>query len=183
MIVALVGMAGSGKTLVSYNLEKRGFKRIRFGDITDDHLERKGLDNTEENERKIRESLRKEYGMAAYAKLNLPKIQEHKGKVVIDGLYSYEEYEFLKEKLGDKLFLVAVYSSPETRYERLVERSERSLTKEQARIRDKTELENLNKAAPIAMADYTLLNVGTLYDLENNIDELIEWLEDETKLG
>ena len=123
--------------------------------------------------------------MAAYAILSMPKIKEaiKENNVVIDGLYSWEEYEYLKKEFGDKLIVLAIYSPPEMRYARLPERETRSLTREQAQSRDKTEIENLNKAAPIAMADYTLMNVSTLFDLKEKFEEFLEWAneEDENK--
>ncbi len=181
-LVALVGMTGSGKTEISNLIKEKGFIRIRFGDITDEILEQKGLALNEDNERSFRENIRKEHGMAAYAKLNLEKIQNalKTKSVVIDGLYSWEEYLYLKEKLP-KIIIVAVYSSPKQRYERLENRKVRPLTKEQSSTRDVKEIKNLNKAPPIAMADYTILNVGTMFDLENNVSKFMEWLNQNEK--
>src|SRR5574342_69439 len=97
-VVAIVGMTGSGKSEVARVFAENGFHRIRFGDITDEEVARRGLKLNEENERRVRELLRKEHGMAAYAKLNLPKIDSamEQWDVVIDGLYSWEEYLVLK---------------------------------------------------------------------------------------
>ena len=73
-LVAVVGMAGAGKTEVARIFEEHRFTRIRFGDVTDEEVKRRGLQLNEENERYIRELLRQEHGMSAYAELNLPKI-------------------------------------------------------------------------------------------------------------
>ena len=180
-LIAIVGMAGSGKSELSKLFGKKGFRSIRFGDITDKFLKDRGLALSEENEKKVREGLRKEHGMEAYAKLNVPRIDEaiKEGDVIIDGLYSWEEYQFLKEKYGKRIIILALYAPPEMRYERLNEREIRPLTREQAQSRDIREIENLNKAAPIAMADYTMLNVGTLFDLGENLDKFLLWLEEE----
>jgi len=177
-LIALVGMAGSGKSSVA-KLFGKDYSLIRFGDITDEILNKKNLEITEENERDLREKMRAEHGMGAYAKLNLEKIRTgiKKNNVVIDGLYSWEEYLILKKEFP-KILLVAVYTPPNLRYERLSERPERTLTKEQGEERDKKEIKNLNKAPPIVMADYTILNVGTEFDLKNNFDKFIEWLEE-----
>ena len=169
-LIATVGMAGSGKSVVTRMIEKLGYKRIRFGDITDELLQKKGLSLTEENEKKEREELRAKYGMAAYAKMNLPKIEDalEKTNVILDGLYSWEEYLLLKEKFP-KMIVLAIYTPPELRYERLLDRDVRPLTREQGIKRDKMEIENLHKAGPIAIADYTLYNVGTMFDFEKNL--------------
>ncbi len=174
-IVSIVGMPGAGKSEIARIFEEKGFSRIRFGDLTDREVKRRGLPLNEKNERSVRESLRKEHGMAVYAKLNLPAIDAavKAGDVVIDGLYSWEEYVFLKEHYGEAFSVVAVWSSPSTRYARLARRRERSLSREEAAGRDKAEIENVNKGGPIAMADFTLLNEGSLEDLRQATSETI----------
>lgn len=118
-LVSIVGMAGSGKSEVAKIFENNGFVKIRFGDITDREISRRGLGLNEENERYIRQQLRKEHGMSAYAKLSLSKIDYllKSVDVVVDGLYSWEEYTLLKSRYGSHLTVVAVWASPETRYE------------------------------------------------------------------
>jgi dephospho-CoA kinase len=174
-IVSIVGMAGAGKSEVSRVFEQNGYTRIRFGDVTDEEVSKRGLELNEENEHKIRLLLREEHGMAAYAKLNLTRIDSalQRTDVVIDGLYSWEEYTYLKGLYGDNLYLVAVWSSPETRYARLANRAQRRLTPEQAAQRDKTELENLAKGGPIAMADFTIVNESSREDLIREAERIV----------
>jgi len=173
-VVSIVGMAGSGKSEVARVFERNGFKRIRFGDITDEEIKRRGLNLNEENERDVRQQLRKEHGMAAYAKLNLPKIDVllKSTDVVVDGLYSWEEYTLLKSCYGDDFHVVAVWASPETRYNRLSKRKVRPLTMEETAGRDVAELENINKGGPIAMADFTIINETSLEDLTREAEKI-----------
>jgi dephospho-CoA kinase len=174
-VVSIVGMTGAGKSEVSRVFEQNGFIRIRFGDVTDEEIKKRGLKLNEENERYIRELLRQEHGMSAYAKLNLPKIDsalEH-SDVVIDGLYSWEEYTLLKTHYGEDLWLVAVWASPRTRYQRLTTRRERHLTLEEAVNRDTAEIENTNKGRPIAMADFTIINESSLEDMRQEAERII----------
>jgi dephospho-CoA kinase len=177
-VVALVGMAGAGKSEVANVFERNGYLRIRFGDITDREVERRGLRLNETNERLVREALRAEHGMAAYAKLSLPDIDRalERASVVVDGMYSWEEYLLLKKYYGDKMCVVAVWSSPRKRYFRLSVREIRPLNHKEAEQRDKSEIENLNKGGPIAMADFTLKNESTLGNLERQTLKLIERL-------
>ena len=167
-VVSIVGMAGSGKSEVARLFQENGFSKIRFGDVTDEEIKRRGLELSEKNERYIRELLRQEQGMAAYAKLNLPAIDSalEYSDVVIDGLYSWEEYTFLKSYYGQDFYVVAVWASPRTRYARLTSRRDRRLTLEEAASRDRTEIENVNKGGPIAMADFTIINESSLADLK-----------------
>ena len=177
-VVSIVGMAGAGKSEVARLFEEAGFIRIRFGDVTDEEVKKRGLELNEQNERYIRELLRKEYGMSAYAKLNLAKIDEASkySNVVVDGLYSWEEYTFLKNYYGEDFHVVAVWSSPTTRYARLTTRLNRRLTLEEANSRDRAEIENTNKGGPIAMAGFTIINESSLENLEKETKRIISTL-------
>jgi len=177
-VVSIVGMAGAGKSEVARLFEEAGFIRIRFGDVTDEEVKKRGLELNEQNERYTRELLRKEYGMSAYAKLNLAKIDEASkySNVVVDGLYSWEEYTFLKNYYGENFYVVAVWASPRTRYARLTTRLNRRLTLEEANSRDRTEIENTNKGGPIAMAGFTIINESSLENLEKETKRIISTL-------
>jgi len=177
-LVSIVGMTGAGKSEVSRVFEENGFIRIRFGDVTDEEMRKRGLEPSEENERYVRELLRQEHGLAAYAKLNLPRIEKalKNSDVVIDGLYSWEEYTYLKARYGEELYLVAVWSSPRTRYGRLTSRSSRRLTLEEAMSRDKAEIENIAKGGPIAMADFTIINESSLENLRREAERIVSKL-------
>ena len=177
-VAAVVGMAGSGKSEVARLFEKNGFAKVRFGDITDEEIKRRGLKLNEENECYVRQQLREEYGMSAYAKLNLPRIDSllKSADVVIDGLYSWEEYTLLRNHYGDGLYVVAVWASPKTRYYRLGLRPLRPLTQEEAISRDIMEVENINKGGPIAMADFTIINEANLENLEKGVERALSAL-------
>jgi len=177
-VVSIVGMAGAGKSEVARVFEENGFIRIRFGDVTDEEIKKRGLALKEENERYIRELIRQEHGMSAYAQLNLPKIDSARkhSDVVIDGLYSWEEYTFLKTYYGENFCVVAVWASPRTRYTRLTSRANRRLTQEEAASRDWAEIENTNKGGPIAIADFTITNESSLENLEKEVRGIISKL-------
>ncbi len=179
-VVSIVGMAGAGKSEVARLFQENGFTRIRFGDVTDEEVRKRGLELNENNERHVRELLRQEQGMAAYAKLNLPAIDSalKDRDVVIDGLYSWEEYTFLKGHYGEDFYVVAVGASPRTRYARLTGRQNRRLTREEATSRDKAEIENSNKGGPIAMADFTIVNESSVEDLRKEAKRIISRIKE-----
>jgi len=178
-VVSVVGMTGSGKSEVAGVFQKHGFICVRFGDITDAEIARREWTLNEVNERRIREMLRSEHGMSAYAKLNIPRIDAtlKKANVVADGLYSWEEYLLFREYYGENYITVAVYTAPVTRYRRLSARSVRGLTHDEAASRDIAEIENLNKGGPIAMADYTIINDNSLEEVTKQVEKIIEKLQ------
>jgi dephospho-CoA kinase len=177
-VVSIVGMSGSGKSEVARMFRDKGFTAIRFGDVTDEEVKKQGLELNEENERKVREMLREKYGMAAYALLNLPRIDAamKKSDVVVDGLYSWEEYTYLKTYYGEDFIVIAVWTSPKIRYDRLCDRKVRPLTPSQAADRDYAEIKNINKGGPIAMADFTIINESSQANLKKEVERILSRL-------
>jgi len=174
-IVAVVGLAGSGKSELAGMFGSRGWTRIRFGDITEKEVLARGLPLNEANERAVREELRRKHGMQAYALLNLPLIRRglESGPVICDGMYSWEEYLLLRKTFGAGFTVVCVQASPRVRYGRLALRPHRPLTAVEAESRDHAEIENLHKAGPIAMADFTILNEGDRGELQRGFEVLL----------
>lgn len=171
-LIAIVGMPGAGKSIAADFFRGKGLPVLRFGDQTDIGLKELGLPLTEVNERKYRENLRAELGMAAMAIKIEPRIRkalEESNIVVLDGLYSWEENVYLKEKFPS-IELLCIYARPETRYERLGRRPVRRLGRKEAEGRDYAEIENLNKGGPIALADYLIINEGTEDEFRGHLE-------------
>lgn len=182
--LVVVGMCGSGKSTVAAHFGGRGWPVVRFGEVTISELEKRRLPATEANERAVREELRARHGMEAYAKLLLPGLLDTlaRGPVVVDGLYSWSEYKYLKEKLPREMVVVAVAAPRAVRHARLAARRERPLSRREAEERDVAEIEALEKGGPIAIADYTILNDGSLEELKADLDALVERMAQERVL-
>jgi dephospho-CoA kinase len=180
IILAVVGLPGSGKTeAVEYIMKKTGWPKVYLGDATFEEMKKNGLEINEANERKTREDIRSRLGMGAYAILNLPKARElsKTSDVLIESLYSWEEYLEFKKEFGVAFKVLAVYSSPATRISRLSSRPVRPLTKEEVQSRDYSQIENLHQAGPIARADFTIINENSKDDLCSQIDKIIITLQ------
>ncbi len=180
-IIAIVGMPGAGKSEAAQYLEKKGLPFIRFGEFTDEGVKEAGLPLTPENEKLIREKFRAELGMGAYAIKAKPKIDEMLKKdnlIAIDGLYSWEEYIYLK-KYFPFLKLINIYASPPIRYGRLSKRPIRPVSLDKSYQRDINELEKLNKGGPIAIADYLIKNEGTKEEFVKELELFLENLQND----
>lgn len=177
-VVAVVGMCGSGKSLLCDFFCERGWQKVYFGGVTMAQLKKAGIPINEANERKMREDLRKNLGMGAFAVLLKEEIVEKLSQtnVVLDGLYSWSEYLFLKEAFGDSLILLAVVTDCSVRKQRLANRKIRPLTAEEVDARDKAEIEHSEKGGPIAKADRFVINNGTEAELKAQFDEFISKL-------
>ncbi len=178
-LIAVVGMAGSGKSVVTEYLEQNGWTKIYFGGVIYEKMKEQGIEITPESQKEFREQIRKELGMGAIATLLLPTIEKayQKGNTVLDGLYSWEEYLILKEIFQEKIKLVAVVARKKLRYNRIGKRKERPFNREEIEKRDLTEIENLKKGGPIAFADEFLLNNGTKKDCILQLNEILKRLE------
>lgn len=176
-------MAGSGKSLACDYFKAQGYSVLRFGNQTDLGLKEQHLPLTEANEKTYREKLRRELGMAAYAIKLEPRIRAtfHPGMecIILDGLYSWEEYLYLKEKFPE-LKLLGIYARPEIRRQRLLKRPVRPLTEVQAKARDLAELNNLNKAEPIALADYLVINEDSITDFHEKLSLALKFFLSQT---
>ena len=83
-VLAIVGMCGSGKSVACDILEKKGYKKVYFGGVTLDELKKAGLEDTPENEKMMRESLREKYEDIDYC---IIKYYNNKYTIVESGKY------------------------------------------------------------------------------------------------
>lgn len=168
-------MCGSGKSEAVKFFVDSGYKRVYFGEVVMNEMKRLGLEVNEANERATRENLRKEFGMGAMAVKSLPVIEEFmkQSNVVIESLYSWEEFKILKDKFGEAFKLITIYTTKDLRYERLLKRPFRPLTNEESKSRDISEIEKLDKGGPIAYTDYLIINDGSLDEMNVELKKYV----------
>ena len=174
-IIAVVSMCGSGKSEAVKFFVESGYRRVYFDEVVMNEMKRLGLEVNEANERATRENLRTEFGMGAMAVKSLPIIEEFMkhSNVVIESLYSWEEYKILKDKFGDAFKLITIYTTKDLRYERLLKRPFRPLTNEESKSRDISEIEKLDKGGPIAYTDYLIMNDGSLDEMNEELKKYL----------
>ena len=177
IILAVVGLPGAGKTeIIEYLIKKTNWPKVYFGDVTFDEMKKLGLEINEANERMTRERIRSEYGMGCYAILSIPKIKEliNGTSVLVESLYSWEEYLEMKKEFGDSFKVLSVLASPDKRIERMKNRPIRPLSREDVISRDYSQIENIHQAGPIARADFFIVNEeGSKEELYKKVDEVI----------
>ena len=182
LIVGVSGMPGSGKSIVINVAKDEGFDIISMGDVVREETERRGLLITPKNIGNVMLDLRANGGNDAIAKKCIPKIKEKSSKkIIIDGLRSLYELGLFKKYFSD-FNLIAVHSSPETRYKRLNQRGRSDDSKERKVFeeRDKREL-NVGLGQVIAMADYMLINENNVEELKRDSHEILQRIETKWK--
>ncbi|HEW64282.1 AAA family ATPase [Fervidicoccus fontis] len=121
-LILITGMPGSGKSIVSSYFKSRGYTVYSMGDIVRNIAEERGVEKTLENLLSIAQEIRNKYGPSGVAKLMIPILEKEKSEtVVIDGVRSINEIGEFK-KVSKCINIIAVYSPPYMRFERLLYR-------------------------------------------------------------
>lgn len=180
-ILAIVGMAGSGKSVVIDYLTSRRVPKSYFGGMTLGEMEKRGIEITPENEKIFRKQIREEEGADWVARQVIAEVNDliaaGQKRIVLDGLYSWTEYRTLKREYPGELMVIAVVSARKLRYARLGARPVRPFDAQAARERDYHEIENIEKGGPIAIADYYILNDGSVEDLEAQLKKILSEID------
>lgn len=177
-IVAFVGLTGSGKTSAVDYVTEKGYPKIYFGGIMYQMMVEAGIEITFESQQEFREKIRREEGMDVIARRAITQI-EHliaagQHRIILDGLYSWSEYKTLKHNFPGELELVAIVAPRSLRKRRLAERSERPLIPSEVDTRDWAEIEHIEKAGPIAIADHFIINNSSIEFLHEQVDSTLE---------
>ena len=182
-ILAIVGMSGSGKSVVVDHLTNLGLPKIYFGGMIYKEMEKRGIERTAdgESEKHFREMIRetegKDWVVRQVIESTKNLIAAGQKRIVLDGLYTWTEYRILKKEFPGQMTVLAVVVDKSIRHKRVAKRPERPFNAEEIQERDRSEVENLEKGGPIAMADYYLLNNGSVEALEKDVDEVLKKID------
>ena len=185
VVITVVGLPGSGKSLSADMLKKRGFEVIELGDIwrellRKNHISRFDPIGTREFTRKIRQK----YGKDVYARYAFSKIRKNKDHVAIMGIRSTYEMDYLKKRIKD-IYIVALLAPIKTRFGRLKARGKPEDPKDMKDFMwlDTREKRGFMKARSeerhgimhiIKDADYVIANTSTVKALEENIGKVVK---------
>ena len=173
-IIALVGLAGSGKSSAVEYLTEKGFPKIYFGGVIYKAMDEAGIEKTWDNQQQFREEIRRREGKDFVIKRVIKNIHDlinsGQNKIVLDGLYTWSEYKFLKHEFPGQVVVIAIVTPKYLRYQRMAKRIERPMQPHEVDQRDWSEIENLEKGGPIAIADYFIINDDSLEQLHQKID-------------
>ncbi len=182
-ILAVVGMSGSGKSVVVDYLTEKGYPKVYFGGMIYKEMEKRGIERTQdgESEKEFREMIRKTEGKDWVVKQAIEETKDliaaGQKRIVLDGVYSWTEYKILKREFLKSLSVVAIVVDKKKRYKRVAIRPGRAFDSAAIRERDRSEIENLEKGGPIAAADYYILNNGTIEEMYEEIEKVLKEID------
>lgn len=175
IVVGVAGMPGSGKATVKEFAQETGYSIVVMGDEIREEAERRKLKPTPKNLGQLMLKLREEEGQAVVARRCVPKIERAEEKVVVvDGIRSLHEVNEFKKRFPN-FFLIAIYASPETRFQRLFQRKRSDDPNIWGNFmeRDFREL-SVGLGDVIATADYMLINEGTRVQFKRKVRKVLE---------
>lgn len=181
-IIALVGMTGSGKSTAVKHFTDKGIPKVYLGGFAYEIMEERGIEKGEDNEKKFRIAIREELGNDVYAQRAADQIHHladaGQHRIIVDGIYSWDEYKRLKHEFPGEMTTIAVVAPKHRRYGWLKHRhDDRPQSPEVSAERDYNEIESLNKGGPIAAADFFVSNDGSVEQFTKQLDAIARDIE------
>ncbi len=182
LVLGLVGMPGSGKGELSEVAIGLGIKVVSLGDVVRHHFSIAQPGGTGDMIGAFAARERALHGKDIWARrllLSIGPLDLSEGKLLlVDGLRSNEEADYLRSKLGEGFLVLAVHSSPDVRFERLRKRgrSDSPMTRADFDERDRREL-SWGMGDVISSADIMLMNDDDLESFKDRVSRTLNGLE------
>ncbi|MDB4991964.1 MAG: hypothetical protein JWL75_209 [Parcubacteria group bacterium] len=182
MIFGITGTNGGGKgTVVDYLRDEKGFTHYSVRDLIIEEVTKRGLPVNRIHIGDTGTALRREEEPAYFVNTFIDRAQETGAEnIVIESIRTVAEARRIQE-LGGKI--IAVDAPVELRYERITERGSATdhVTFEQFREQEDREYTAKDDSDPTQMsvlkvmdiADYVLINDGSLEELHKKIEEIL----------
>lgn len=173
-LIGLTGTNSAGKGAVAAYFENKGYAYFSLSDLIREELRKIGKEVTRDNLIKMGNELREKGGHDILARLVMEKVKD---KSVIDSIRNPKEVEYLRTQKG--FILLAVDAPVELRYERAKKRGRAESASNLAEFikKEAEEMTDLEKGQQLhncmKMADFLVINDGSLKDLYRRLEELL----------
>ncbi len=173
-LIGLTGTNGAGKGEVASFFVEKGYAYFSLSDVIREELKKKNQEITRDNLIRMGNFMRRQFSPDILARRVAKK---SKRKSVIDSIRNPKEVEFFQNQ--DDFMLLAIDAPPELRFERVKIRGrEESVSSLQEFVAKEAEEMGTEKSsqqllACMEMADYTIINDGTIEELRNKLEEFL----------
>lgn len=183
MLIGITGTDGAGKgAVVDYLVKEKGYVHYSARAIWEEEFIKRGIESSRANMRLIANELRSTHGNDFLVTYYLKKKkQEGVDNAIIESIRATAEAVTLQTEDG---VLIAVDADQQVRYERITSRGSSSddisltdfIKQEELEMND-PDPNGMQKAKVMQMADYTILNEGTLEELGLKVEEVLKKME------
>src|SRR5678815_1010713 len=179
MLIGLTGRNASGKGEVARYLQKKSFYYYSLSNVIRDEIRVRGEEPTRDRLIIVGNELRQRYGANILAERVLAKIEDDK-HYIIDSIRNPSEVDAFRAAKHFKL--IRIEAPPEVRFQRIIGRQRESdprtydefVALENREAEGDDTSQNLVKVE--LMADYAVVNDGTVEKLHTQLDELLKSL-------
>ena len=181
MIIGITGTNGAGKgEVVKYLVEQKGFTHYSASEFLAEELIRRGREKDRPQLRLLGNEFREQYGNGYLVRVFLEKAaQSDAENTIIESVRNTGEVAELKAAGG---VLLVVDADRKVRYDRITSRgSEKDnvdfdtfVAQEEREWHGSAGVHDMNIMDVIKMADYTIMNNGTLEELHAQVDAMLE---------
>jgi dephospho-CoA kinase len=179
LIIGITGTLGSGKgTVVNYLVKNRGFVHFSARSFIVEEIKKRDLEISTKNMTLVSNQMRAGHS-PSYITDSLYEEAKKLGKdCVIESFRTPGEIESIRNK--GKFILLAIDAPAKLRFKRIVDRNgvgdvesvEELMTIEKQQMHS-TDPNKHNLSACIAMADYKIINNGTIEELQTKVEEVL----------
>lgn len=182
MIIGVTGSFGAGKgAVVEYLVTKKGFLHYSASGFITEEIKIRQMVLDRDSMIQVGNDLREQYGPSYIIEELYKQALQAGGDAVIESLRVVAEVRKIKELGG---FVLGVDAPPELRYQRSVARGSAkdqvSFEKWQAQEREESNTTDINKQnifGALEESDQIISNNGTLSELHQQIESVLEALE------
>ena len=175
-VIGFTGMPWSGKSEAVKIAIEKDIPVYRMGDMVWQEVKERGLPFTIENVGKIANEMRLKHGPNIWAKKIVDTVKEMthgKSLVVIDGIRSIEELNYLRMHLSDSFQLIAITAPDLLRHKRAKKRKRKDDSIQDIDIQKRDDREKQwGIETLITSADKTISNDSTLELFHKKISNL-----------
>jgi dephospho-CoA kinase len=173
VLIVIAGMPGAGKEeFVSVAMTK-DYQVVRMGDVVREFASKTAVGVSDRGVGGFANDERQKHGYDIWAKRCLDRVVTD--RTIIDGSRGVMELKVYQERFGKDIELVAIHSSPGTRYPRLVRRGRADAPKSVSEFeaRDEREL-SWGLGSLISLADVMMVNEGTLEEFKSSCARVLD---------
>lgn len=178
VVVLIAGLPGSGKSVFSEIAKALSIPVVILGDIVREEVSNRGLEPTLEIILSVAQELREQYGKEAVVKLALDRLKKALEKsciVIVDGIRSLDEVNYIRSYIEAEVIVIAIHASQKTRFSRLRARGRAGDPKNWSEFieRDLKEL-SWGLGNVIALADIVIINEGSLEEFKRSVEDFLK---------